>query len=644
MASPIARNPQRQRHSRISSALALIALIFSVSIQAATFTVDTTADTGAGSLRQALVSANAATGADTILFAIPGAGPHTIAPQTPLPAITDTVLVDGWSQLGASANTLPSGWDAQIRIAIDGIALQSGQFGLRLASGAGSQVRGLSIYNIRAPSLRVEADNSIVTGNVIGMRPDGRAPNDVGHVGLLARQGAIDAIRASASGGRNIRIGGPAPADRNLVAGNTNGISARYSSGNIEDTVIQNNWLGLDGSGSSVVANNAGIFVTGGTRTQVLDNVVVSGGGAMALGPFPGQGSGMTIEYNCVDTVILRNRIGTGPIGDGISVGLIPFAVGSVGISVSNNTVGMLVGDPTDLASGNLFAHIGGVGAQISAPARRIAFAHNRFIDTGLISSGYPMAIDTLLPVGGNINDPLDADSGVNDLQNHPVLASTLTAGSSTEVFGELESAPDTTYRIELYASSYCPSNSRGHAERLAGSTSLTTNAAGQATLDIVVPALPSGYWLGATATDPLGNSSEIGPCLQIAGAASVGAVRFAERRFPVRETGTAVALIVQRIGGSAGAISVRVTSEDGTANAGLDYQAIDTTLTWADGDASPRNIALEIVYDLLTESREYFHVRLREPGGGTSLGMLSGTVVPIEDVPDVMFQTGFDP
>ena len=33
--------------------------------------------------------------ADTILFDIPGAGPHTITPLTPLPDITDAVYIDG---------------------------------------------------------------------------------------------------------------------------------------------------------------------------------------------------------------------------------------------------------------------------------------------------------------------------------------------------------------------------------------------------------------------------------------------------------------------------------------------------------------------------------------------------------------------
>src|SRR5438445_13879696 len=54
-----------------------------------TFTVINTNDSGAGSLRQALLQANAQTGSDTIKFTIPGGGVHTITPTSGLPIITD---------------------------------------------------------------------------------------------------------------------------------------------------------------------------------------------------------------------------------------------------------------------------------------------------------------------------------------------------------------------------------------------------------------------------------------------------------------------------------------------------------------------------------------------------------------------------
>src|SRR4051794_6443755 len=56
-------------------------------------------------LRAAIQQANASAGADSINFAIAGAGVHTITPTTPLPTIVDPASIDGYSQPGASPNT-----------------------------------------------------------------------------------------------------------------------------------------------------------------------------------------------------------------------------------------------------------------------------------------------------------------------------------------------------------------------------------------------------------------------------------------------------------------------------------------------------------------------------------------------------------
>src|SRR5207342_3540038 len=71
----------------------------------ATFTVTTANDAGAGSLRTAITSANAAAGADTIVFNIAGAGAHTISLTMALPTITDTVILDATTQSGYAAGS-----------------------------------------------------------------------------------------------------------------------------------------------------------------------------------------------------------------------------------------------------------------------------------------------------------------------------------------------------------------------------------------------------------------------------------------------------------------------------------------------------------------------------------------------------------
>ena len=54
------------------------------------------------SLREAILNANFLTGTDNIHFNIPGTGPHTIQPASPLPEITDPVVIDGYTQPGAA--------------------------------------------------------------------------------------------------------------------------------------------------------------------------------------------------------------------------------------------------------------------------------------------------------------------------------------------------------------------------------------------------------------------------------------------------------------------------------------------------------------------------------------------------------------
>src|SRR5437879_8054488 len=106
----------------------------------ATFTVTTTNDTGAGSLRQAITDANATDGVDTIQFAItdPPAGVRTITPASPLPFITTPVIIDGYTQAGSSpnTNTMPKGFSGTLLIEISG-AILSGNDGLVLLGGGG---------------------------------------------------------------------------------------------------------------------------------------------------------------------------------------------------------------------------------------------------------------------------------------------------------------------------------------------------------------------------------------------------------------------------------------------------------------------------------------------------------------------------
>src|SRR5262249_35799604 len=127
------------------------------------FTVYTTADSGRGSLRQAILNANSsATGTaanpDEIAFCIPTTDPgynsttgaFTIQPLSALPTITDTLVLDGYTQSEASPNTLTIGDNAVLKIVLDG-SLAGSVDGL-VIGGGNSTVRGLVIDNFASGS------------------------------------------------------------------------------------------------------------------------------------------------------------------------------------------------------------------------------------------------------------------------------------------------------------------------------------------------------------------------------------------------------------------------------------------------------------------------------------------------------------
>src|SRR6185295_15730292 len=89
------------------------------------FSVTNTNDSEAGSLRQAILDANAtpnsSSGPDEIHFNIPSEGTNIIAPALALPPITGPVVIDGYTQPRASLNTLATGDNnAVIQIELDG--------------------------------------------------------------------------------------------------------------------------------------------------------------------------------------------------------------------------------------------------------------------------------------------------------------------------------------------------------------------------------------------------------------------------------------------------------------------------------------------------------------------------------------------
>lgn len=183
------------------AAESILGLFLATSASGATFTVTNTNDSGAGSLRQAILDANSNAGSDTIAFNVSGAGCSggvcTITPASFLPFATDTVTIDGYTQPGSSPNTNPTGAiNAVLKVVIDA-GPGGGGFGLVLSS-ANSIVRGL-VINGGFVSLR--AAGVSVRGCFIGT--DATGMSAVPSIGGVLAHGY--------EGASAVTVGGPCP-------------------------------------------------------------------------------------------------------------------------------------------------------------------------------------------------------------------------------------------------------------------------------------------------------------------------------------------------------------------------------------------------------------------------------------------------
>lgn len=102
-----------------------------------------------------------------------------------------------------------------------------------------------------------------------------------------------------------------------------------------------------------------------------------------------------------------------------------------------------------------------------------------------------------------------------------------------------------------------------------------------------------------------------------------------ATRSFP--EGAGAVSIQVDRLGPSTGAMSVGYAFANGTAVNGTHFIASPGTLTWADGDASPKQIPVTLIDNGGVNTAHAFTVALSAPSGATLIAPMS-TVVTIND------------
>ncbi len=303
--------------------------------KAATYTVTTTDDAGAGSLRQAITDANNNAGADQIDFNISGAGPHTIALTTGGITITDQLKINGMSQSGSVCN----GTSSTLKVVIENSPLITTS-----ANAAGSEINGL-VFGTGNAYLETQSDTNIVRCNFFGTSADGTtAVSTVTRIGLSVS-------------GNDSTVGGNNSTDMNLF-----GKYGLWINGN--NTMFKNNIVGTDiaGTTSLGIDSYGGINVAPSTGTTIANNLI---SGVI--------GRGISFWYGThTNTIIKGNKIGTNHAG----TAALPNT--NNGIGAYGGFINLMIGGP-GINDGNVISGNSNYGVALSF---NVATIENNLIGT----------------------------------------------------------------------------------------------------------------------------------------------------------------------------------------------------------------------------------------------------------------------
>jgi Calx-beta domain len=586
---------------------------------AKTFTVDTGSEgsdvnlgdgicdsiPGAGtscSLRAAIEESNANPGKDTINFNFAGGGVRTLAPTSALPTITDPVIIDGYSQPGASANTLANGDNAVLLIQLQGSNAGSSAIGLTITAG-NSTVKGLVINLFKGDEILLSQNGSnTIQGNFIGTNAAGTAGT-----------GSISDGVGIVNGSSNNLIGGTTPDARNLMSGNQIGV---FISGNTEiGNQVQGNFIGTDASGTAAIGNaEGGVIINGGSF------YLIGGAGAGARNIISGNnGDGLSI--NLADSSQVQgNFIGTDVTGVN---------------SLSNTLSGLVITGGTNSTiggagtAGNIVAFNGTNGVTVNT---------NGSIGTGNSILSNSIFTNTKLGIdlgnnGVTPNDLKDPDTGANNLQNFPVINSAAKSGGNVLISGTINSTPNTSFTIELFSNSTCDPTGNGEGQKLIGVTTATADSGGDASF-FTAASMSNliGSFITATATAPDGNTSEFSQCTQLSTPLPV--VQFGQSSYSTFEDCTAVTITVAREGDTSTSASVSYSTQPGSASERSDFDTASETISFAPGETA-KSFDVLISEDSYVEGNESFTVVLSGASGATLGSPSTATIQIFDDQPE---------
>ena len=491
--------------------------------------VDPAPAAGTGTLRQAIIDANAAGGADVIGFNIAGSGPFTISLLRQLPAINTgnsitSLTIDGYSQPGSVMNThLPDegGLTTQLMIEVVGNGSMPGFFyNCCAAPKINLTLQGLALHGFS--SVIIGQSNGPTTkakltvyGCFIGTKIDGTALATQGNSAAAVNVGYDDA-----------QIGGTQAWQRNLLSGN--GGSAVFAGGSAATVVVEGNLIGTDATGTTAIPNGistnqpglwlqgdqAGFRIgcSGGGCSSAASRNVISGNLTYGVGIWDsyGQNTGsMQFKGNFIGT----DWTGTQPLPNGQAPSGCPTYCGGIQLQGGSVKPSSVIGG---FASGeaNLIAYNKGPGIT----------GYSDAIGASFDNQGNAIHNNASVDVGFNLatwfaNDADDADTGTNKRQNWPVIESASVVGGNLDVTYHVDSAVDSTVdstgtgskyplRVDFYVDV-----DDGSGEWLVNDSYPSTSAQVSRSVSLALPpnALPLVGFVAA-ATDANGYSSEYSP------------------------------------------------------------------------------------------------------------------------------------
>ncbi|HEX3081957.1 MAG TPA: hypothetical protein VHQ86_01765 [Candidatus Saccharimonadia bacterium] len=378
------------------------------------------------------------------------------------------------------------------------------------------------------------ATGNVIEGNYIGTTPDGLSPLGNHDIGVEAQDAP------------NNTIGGTSAAARNLISGN-GGAGVSLTGTSSTGNNVYGNYIGTDRSGNGSIGNHkmgvnlgspdggssnaSGNHIGGITGTTPggacsgACNVIVSnfwsgiyisgstGGGNSIAGNFIGVGAnGVTPLGNVQDGIGIVGSSSNGIGGPSANARNLISGNGGNGIAVIGGTAGYnriegnYIGEATNEAN---------MGNAVSGVA--LADGIQTAIISNNIANNAQYGID-IYPGGPSPNDGGDADGGPNGTQNFPVLSYAIPLGGSENIAGSLNSLGNTSFNIDFFQSPSCSSSGYGQGRDYMGSTTVTTNASGNASFNVSMPLTIGGMAITATANRMSGSTavegSEFSKCV----------------------------------------------------------------------------------------------------------------------------------